>query len=78
MMKLCPSWKVYQGWIGCDPFDSMAIPLCEVTVNNVYEMNLAMVVTDPIAAGLVDSLARPGGNITGFTDIAAVLSGKRL
>ena len=35
-------------------------------------------VSDPVAAGLVDSLARPGGNITGFTNIAAVLSGKRL
>ena len=35
-------------------------------------------VSDPIAAGLVDSLARPGGNITGFTNIAAVLAGKRL
>jgi putative ABC transport system substrate-binding protein len=33
---------------------------------------------DPVAGGLVDSLARPGGNITGFTDIATVLSGKRL
>ena len=26
-------------------------------------------VTDPIAAGLVDTLPRPGGNITGFTTI---------
>jgi putative tryptophan/tyrosine transport system substrate-binding protein len=37
-------------------------------------LNLA----DPIATGLVDSLARPGGNITGFTTIEAVLAGKRL
>ena len=35
-------------------------------------------VSDPVAAGLVDSLARPGGNITGFTTISAVLVGKRL
>jgi ABC-type uncharacterized transport system substrate-binding protein len=35
-------------------------------------------VYDPIASGLVDSLARPGGNITGYTNITAVLAGKRL
>src|SRR5262249_32088805 len=30
-------------------------------------------VTDPVGAGLVDSLARPGGNITGFSGIESVL-----
>ncbi len=33
---------------------------------------------DPVAAGLVDNLARPGGNLTGFTRTAAALAGKRL
>ena len=33
---------------------------------------------DPVVAGLVDSLARPGGNITGFTMISPVIAGKRL
>ena len=35
-------------------------------------------VADPVADGLVDSLVRPGGNITGFSTILAVLAGKRL
>jgi ABC-type uncharacterized transport system substrate-binding protein len=33
---------------------------------------------DPVGAGLVNSLARPGGNITGVTSISSDLSGKRL
>jgi putative ABC transport system substrate-binding protein len=32
----------------------------------------------PVATGLVDSLARPGGNVTGFTTLSRDLSGKRL
>ena len=35
-------------------------------------------VTDPVAAGLVDSLAHPGGNITGFSSVESLLAGKRL
>ena len=33
---------------------------------------------DPVQAGLVESLARPGGNITGLTNISRKLGGKRL
>jgi putative tryptophan/tyrosine transport system substrate-binding protein len=32
---------------------------------------------DPVATGLVASLARPGGNVTGVSNVAAELSGKR-
>ena len=33
---------------------------------------------DPVATGLVDSLARPGGNITGISTLSQDLNGKRL
>jgi putative ABC transport system substrate-binding protein len=33
---------------------------------------------DPVADGFVESLARPGGNITGLTRLVRELSGKRL
>jgi ABC-type uncharacterized transport system substrate-binding protein len=40
---------------------------------------IVMAITpDPVAAGLVDSLAHPGGNITGLTLLTRELSGKRL
>jgi putative ABC transport system substrate-binding protein len=42
------------------------IPIVMITTN------------DPVATGLVDSLARPGGNITGLTRLTRELSGKRL
>ena len=35
-------------------------------------------VADPVGAGIVDSLARPGGNITGFTPFDYSISGKWL
>jgi ABC-type uncharacterized transport system substrate-binding protein len=34
--------------------------------------------SDPVARGLVDSLARPGSNVTGFYSMPDVLAGKRL
>jgi len=35
-----------------------------------------VVVSDPVGSGFVESLPRPGGNITGFINIEASLSGK--
>ena len=39
---------------------------------------LFMLVSDPIAAGLVSNLAQPGENTTGFTNLSVELVGKRL
>ena len=33
---------------------------------------------DPVEAGLIESLARPGGNVTGVTNLTGELGGKRL
>jgi len=34
--------------------------------------------SDPVEAGLIESLARPGGNVTGITNLTRQLGGKRL
>ena len=47
--------------------------------NTTGAIPIVMVTTgDPVAGGLVGSLARPGGNITGLTALGQELSGKRL
>jgi ABC-type uncharacterized transport system substrate-binding protein len=37
-----------------------------------------MAVGDPVGAGVVESLAHPGGNVTGLSDLAAHIQGNRL
>jgi putative tryptophan/tyrosine transport system substrate-binding protein len=37
-----------------------------------------MAVGDPVGAGIVESLARPGGNVTGLSDLATQMQGNRL
>jgi putative ABC transport system substrate-binding protein len=39
---------------------------------------VAFGVGDPVATGLVQTLAQPGGNVTGISDVATTLSTKRL
>lgn len=56
-----------------------AIPAIRAAKDATNSIPIVMVTTvDPVAAGFVESLARPGGNITGSTYFTRHLSGKRL
>ena len=55
-------------------------PLVRATRNATKTIPIVMVRagSDPVKAGLIESLAHPGGNVTGLTNLAIDLGGKRL
>ena len=53
-------------------------PVAQSVKKTTSSIPIVMVVADPVGTGLVDSLARPGGNITGLSDFHADLVTKRL
>jgi putative tryptophan/tyrosine transport system substrate-binding protein len=57
--------------------DANAAKAAQLATNRI-PIVFAAVVGDPVALGLVQSFARPGGNITGVTDTDLDLSAKRL
>jgi putative tryptophan/tyrosine transport system substrate-binding protein len=62
-----------------DVLVSPALPVIRAAKQATKTIPIIMVTTaDPVATGLVDSLARPGGNVTGLTRLTRELSGKRL
>jgi putative tryptophan/tyrosine transport system substrate-binding protein len=62
-----------------DVIVSPSLPAVRAAEQATGTVPIVMLVTsDPVAAGLVDSLARPGRNITGLYRLTRDLSGKRL
>ena len=62
-----------------DVLVSLQVPAIRAAKKATSTIPILMVIGgDPVALGLVDSLARPGGNVTGVTRLIRELSGKRL
>ena len=62
-----------------DVLVSLQVPAIRAAKKATSTIPILMVIAgDPVALGLVDSLARPGGNVTGVTRLIRELSGKRL
>jgi putative ABC transport system substrate-binding protein len=62
-----------------DVIVTMSTPAALAAKQATQTIPIVMVyVADPVGTGLVPNLARPGGNLTGVSDMATDLSGKRL
>lgn len=57
---------------------TQATPATRAAMQATSSIPIVAFVGDPVAAGLVGSLARPGGNLTGFSIFTAEVSAKRL
>jgi putative ABC transport system substrate-binding protein len=90
--NLTIEWRAHQG--RADLLPQLVAELVHIPVDLIYTSGtpaalaaseatrtIPIVMTavgDPVAVGLVASLARPGGNVTGTANLAPQLSGKRL
>jgi putative ABC transport system substrate-binding protein len=66
--------------INCDVLLTGGVEAAEAAKNATKTIPIVMAFSggDPVRRGIITSLARPGGNITGLASINADLSGKRL
>jgi putative ABC transport system substrate-binding protein len=64
-----------------EPVDILIVritPAIHIAKEETQSIPIIMIVADPLATGLVQSLSRPGGNITGVSIAGPELAGKRL
>jgi putative ABC transport system substrate-binding protein len=64
--------------LGVDVIVTSTVPGVSAAKNASNTIPIVSMTADPVAAGLVESLARPGGNVTGLTNLSPDLQGKRL
>jgi putative ABC transport system substrate-binding protein len=64
--------------LGMDIIVAPATGVAHAAKNATQSIPIVMAATDPVATGLVASLARPGGNVTGFTNIAPEVTAKQV
>src|SRR5215831_10286069 len=65
--------------LGVDVIVTSGTPPTRAALNATRTIPIVMtVVGDPIAAGFIASFARPGGQVTGLTQLSTELDGKRL
>jgi putative ABC transport system substrate-binding protein len=65
--------------LNVDVLISPALTAVRVAKQTTTTIPIVMIITDdPVATGLVTSLAQPGGNLTGVTRLTRELAGKRL
>jgi putative ABC transport system substrate-binding protein len=77
--NLIPSLAAELVQLNVDVLVSGVYPTILAAKKATHTIPIVMVITqDPVKTGLVNSLARPSGNITGVVSLARYLSGKRL
>lgn len=65
--------------LGADVIATSTTPATQAAKSATQAIPIVMIgLGDPVGTGLVESLARPGGNVTGLSQMSASLAAKRL
>jgi putative ABC transport system substrate-binding protein len=63
-------------WLNVDVIVALYVPCALAAKQATQDIPIVIIAGDPVETGIVPSLARPGGNITGVSLMASALAGK--